>query len=176
MAVSISSRASTAATEYGCNNSILSLVSKFCAWRGSHVVGLHFKWNTLYKVHHYLIFSFPYLFHLSLVYRYSLIQLYVNTSTYVLSLEYAAVIIQNIYKVDSTVQVLTKDTLWDRSGEEFSRWVEAHILGGRLLLKMRPRRATDIASDTRIRSLALIVSIKSKFFYRANWCSCEGII
>jgi hypothetical protein len=37
-AVTISSTASTATTKYGCKNSILSLVSSFCVWKGSCVV------------------------------------------------------------------------------------------------------------------------------------------
>jgi hypothetical protein len=37
-AVPISSSASAATTGYGCKNSILPLVSSFCAWRDSCVV------------------------------------------------------------------------------------------------------------------------------------------
>jgi hypothetical protein len=71
------------------------------------------------------------------------------------------------------VKMLTKHTLWDRSRLECSHWVEAHILRGRLLLKVRSRRTADSASDTIIRFLAFIASIETQFSREASWCNCE---
>jgi len=74
------------------------------------------------------------------------------------------------------VKILTKHTLWDRSRLECSHWVEAHIMRGRLLLKVRSRRTADSASNTSIRFCAFIASIETQLFCEASWCSCEIIM